>query len=421
MKVLIKSSEIIDRTSTFHGQRKNILIEDGRISSITDHEPTAEVIIEGKNLKVSPGWLDMRTSAGDPGFEHKEDIESIGRAAAFGGFTGIVCMPVTKPVIQSKDVIGYIKGKSRDQLVEVYPAAAVTLERQGKELSEMMDLHYAGAVAFTDGDRPLWHADILLKSLQYLQAFDGLLIEHAEELELTHHGQMNESIESALLGLKGIPKIAEELIVERDLNVLKYTGGKIHFAHVSSPGSIERIREAKHQGLNVTCDIAVYQLILDDSMLGSFDTNLKVNPPLRSKEDIGLFWKALQEGVIDAVVSDHIPQDEESKNMEFDLAEFGIIGLETAFALLRTHSEGKMSVEELVEKITVNPRKILKLEMPVIAEGQEANLTVFDPDFEWTFSEKDIRSKSKNTPFVGARLKGKAVAVFNKGRYIVNQ
>jgi dihydroorotase len=420
MKILIKSAEVVDPAATYHRQKVNIMVEDGIIKKISAEDIAADVIIEGKNLKVSCGWIDMRVSTGDPGFEHKEDIQSINRSAAFGGFTEVVCMPHTKPVIQSKDVLGYIKSRCREQLVEVHAAAAVTINREGKELSEMMDLHHAGAIAFTDGDKPVWHTDVLLKALQYLQSFDGLLINHAEELHLTHAGQMNESIESTLLGLKGMPMLAEELMIARDIDILKYTGGKIHFSHVSSPKSIELIKQARNLGLSVTCDVAAYQLVLDDSLMKSFDTNLKVNPPLRAKQDIEALWTALKDGIIDVVVSDHIPQDEESKNLEFDLAEFGMIGLETVFALLRTYGETKISMEEIVNKLSYAPRKILKLTLPQIAEGAQANLTVFDPDAEWVYQARDIRSKSRNTPFTGWKFKGKVIAVFNKGKYILN-
>jgi dihydroorotase len=231
---------------------------------------------------------------------------------------------------------------------------------------------------------------------------------------------MNEGIESTLLGLKGIPKISEELIIERDINILEYTGGKIHFPHVSSPRSLDMIRAAKKKGLKVTCDVAAYQIALDDSELKSFDSYLKVNPPLRSKEDIEKIIAAIADDTIDAIVSDHIPQDEECKNLEFDMAEFGMIGLETAFAVVNTYAGKKIMLEKIIEKMSVSPRKILKLNIPKIEEGQVANLTLFDPHAEWSFTAKDIKSKSKNSPFTGRKLKGRAVAVFNKNKYILN-
>jgi dihydroorotase len=420
MKILIKSAEILDPESSFHKKKKNVLIENGIIKSISDKETKADKVIDGAGLKLSIGWFDMRCALRDPGFEHKEDIHSISKAAAFGGFTELACLPNTNPIIQTKDVISYIKNKARETVVEIHPIAAVTSETQGEELTEILDLHHGNAIAFSDGNKPLWHSDVLYKALQYLQTFDGLLINHAEDKMLTRSGQMNEGKVSTMLGLKGIPKIAEELMIERDLKMLDYAGGRIHFSHVSSPKSLDMIRSAKKKGLNVTCDIAVYQLVMDDSLLSGFDTNYKVNPPLRGKEDLKYFWKALADDTIDAIVSDHNPQDEESKNLEFDLADFGMIGLETAFGALMAGNKD-MKLEQLIEKITYAPRRILRLKFPKIEEGEPANLTLFDPNHEWIFSKTDIKSKSKNTPFIDKKMKGKAIAVFNKDKFIINE
>lgn len=419
MKILIKAARILDKKSPFHNQVKNILLQDGIIKSISDKSSSADKVIESPSLTVSPGWFDMRVSVKDPGYEYKEDVITACNAAAAGGFTEFACLPNTKPAIHSKDVISYIKSKCRDNLVGIYPVASVTLGSKGEELTEMIDLHHSGAIAFSDGENPVWHSDVFLRSLLYLQTFEGLLINHAEDRLLTHSGQMNEGFTATRLGLKGIPKLAEELMVERDLRLLEYAGGKLHFAHISSPGSLELIKAARKKGLTVTCDIAAYQLALDDTLMESFDTHLKVNPPLRSKKDIELFWKALMDDTIDVIVSDHNPQDEESKNLEFDLADFGMAGLETAFAVINTFNK-KIPLEKIIEKISVRPREIMKIEIPSIREGEQANLTAFDPEIEWTFTEKDIRSRSKNNPFLGKKLKGKALAVFNKNKYSIN-
>ena len=419
MNIVLKSVEIIDSVSDFNNQKKNILIEDGIIKRITDKDIKADKVIESPNLKVSIGWFDMRATMGDPGFEHREDIASISAAAAQGGFTEIACLPNTKPVIQHKDIVHYIKSSSLRHLVQIHPIAAVTKDAKGEDLTEMIDLHYAGAVAFSDGIKSLSNSDILLKSLQYLQTFNGLLINHAEDSYVSLYGQMNEGKTSTILGFKGIPKLAEELIIERDLRILEYTGGKIHFPHISSPRSLDLIREAKNKGLRVTCDIAAYTLALADTELESFNTNLKVNPPLRSKEDIAFFWKAITDDTIDAIVSDHLPQDEEGKNLEFDLAEFGMTGLETLFGVVNSYNK-RIGLNRIIHKITYSPREILSLPVPVIKEGAEANLTVFDPDVEWVYGEKAIKSKSKNSPFMGHKLRGKAIAVFNKKKCIIN-
>ncbi|MCR6640649.1 MAG: dihydroorotase [Sporocytophaga sp.] len=419
MKILLKSAEIIDKNSPYHFQKKNIIIVDGKIEKIGDSEETADIVLESPNLKVSPGWFDLRASIKDPGSEHKEDIHSATRAAASGGFTGMVCMPNTKPVLQTKDLVEYISNRSANKITSVYPVAAVTVDNKGEEITEMIDLHKAGAIAFSDGNKPIWHSDVLLKTLQYLQSFNGLLLVHAEDKYVSMYGQMNEGFTSTLLGLKGLPKLAEEIIVERDLRILRYTGGKIHFSHVSSPRSLELIKQAKAEGLNVTSDITAYNLALDDTLLTSFDTNLKVNPPLRSREDVDAFWNYLRDGVIDAIVSDHNPQDEESKNLEFDLAEFGMIGLESVFSIVNTIKRD-ISLETLLDKISFAPRRILGLPQPVIKEGELAEITIFDSEKEWEFTKNDIKSKSKNTPFVGWKFKGKPLAVVNKGMYFIN-
>jgi dihydroorotase len=419
MKILIKSADILDPGNSFHKKKKSVLIENGIITSVSDKNFKADKTIDATGLKLSPGWIDMRCSINDPGLEHKEDINSVSMAAAAGGFTAIACLPNTNPVIQTKDVISYIKTKSAGTILDIYPIAALTIGNKGEELTEMIDLHHGGAVAFSDGNKPVWHSNVLYKALQYLQTFGGLLIEHAEDKYLTMGGQMNEGKVSTSLGLQGLPKISEELIIERDLKMLEYSGGSIHFSHISSPKSLDMIRSAKRKGLNVTCDIAVYQLVFDDSMLSGFDTNLKVNPPLRTKEDLKYFWKAIEDDTIDVIVSDHNPQDEESKNTEFDMADFGMIGLETAFAAFNTYNKD-IKLEKFVEKVTISPRKILKLNLPKIKEGEPANLTLFDPNKEWIFNKEDIRSKSKNSPFIGKNLKGKVVAVFNKNKYLLN-
>ncbi len=422
MKTLLKSVKIIDAKSDYNSQIKDILIEDGKISRIADLiDEKADKLIEGENLHVSTGWIDLRVSPKDPGYESKEDLSSLCRAAAAGGFTTVVTLPNTKPVVQTKESIAYYKGFSKTQVVDILPAAAVTKNCEGKDFTEMLDLHHAGAVAFTDGDHPLWNADILLKTLQYLYPIDGLLMNRPEETTLAMFGQMHEGIESTLLGMKGIPSTAEELIIMRDLKLLEYAYSQIsekkenpalHFSTISTARAVELIREAKAKGLPVSCDIAAHQLVFTDADLKEFDTNLKVNPPFRTVTDIEALVAGLADGTIDAIVSDHNPQDEESKNLEFDMADFGIIGLETTFAVANTY--GQLSIEKLISKLTTNPAGLLRLTSNTITEESPANLTVFNPDLEWIFTEKDIRSKSKNTPFVGHTFKGKVVAVVNK-------
>ena len=424
MKILLKSIKIIDSSADFNGQTKDIFIENGIIREIGDNiSQNAEQIIEGQNLCVSAGWVDMRVSPKDPGYEWKEDLTSLCQAAIAGGFTEIFTLPNTKPIVQTKEAIAYFKGFSANQLVEIHVGVAVTKNCEGKDFTEMLDLHNAGAAAFTDGEHTIWNADILLKTLQYLAPIDALLMNRPEEPSMTMFGQMHEGIESTMLGMKGIPSAAEELMIMRDLKLMEYflsnnhaqnQNSKLHFSTISTEKGVDLIREAKKKGLPVSCDVASHQLAFLDADLKSFDANLKVNPPFRSKKDIKALQKGLLDGTIDTIVSDHNPHDEEAKNLEFDLADFGIIGLETAFSVANTFS--KLSVEQLVEKFTRIPRQLLRLPEVSIKEGQIANLTIFNPNIDWTFSAKDIRSKSKNTPFVGTALKGKSVAVINKGK-----
>lgn len=421
MKTLVESVEIIDINSPWNHKIVNVLINNNLIEFIGNDKPTSDQVIDATGFKLSPGWIDMRCSLRDPGFEFKEDIFSGISCAAEGGFTEIVCLPNTQPGIQSKDVVEYIKSRAREQVVSVYPMGYVSVDGLGKELTEMIDMHTAGAVAFTDAENAVWDTGLLSKALQYLQTFNGLLINHPEDTNLTRYGQMNEGKNSTLLGLKGIPKIAEEMMIIRDLELLKYTGGRIHFSRISSSKSVEIIRNAKKKGQAVTCDIASHQLAFDDNAMFDFDTNLKINPPFRLKEDIDALIKGLLDNTIDVMVSDHCPQDIESKKLEFDLAEFGVIGLETSFAVANTILGKKMDLQELLNKICLAPRKLLSLAQPQIKEGNLANLTLFSTDLEWTYGEYGIKSKSKNSPFIGKKLIGKSLAVFNNGKLYRSQ
>jgi dihydroorotase len=429
MKILLKSVKIVDSSSEFNGQTKDILIENGVIQQIADGiETSADQTISGENLHVSVGWIDMRVSPKDPGYESKEDLNTLSSAAMAGGFTEIVTLPNSKPVVQTKEAIAYVKSFALSQLINIYPTGAVTKNCEGKDFTEMLDLHRAGAVAFTDGDHTLWNADILLKTLQYLSPIDALLVNRPEEPSMTIFGQMHEGIESTLLGMKGIPSTAEELMLMRDLKLLEYYLGEnlnstnnscLHFSTISTKNSVNLIRQAKAKGLPISCDIAAHQLAFTDKDLRGFDTNFKVNPPFRSQEDIEALQNGLEDGTIDVIVSDHNPQDEESKNLEFDLADFGIIGLETAFSVANTYSN--LSTEKIIEKLTTSPRKLLRLENVSIKEGNQGNLTIFDPSQNWIYQSKNIQSKSKNSPFINKKLRGKVKAVINKGKIFINK
>jgi dihydroorotase len=415
MKVLIQSAKIVSPGSPYHLKRKNVVISGGRITEIGDKNYSADRVIEADGMLLSIGWMDLGAFVGDPGLEHKEDLLSLAKAAAAGGFTEVVLLPNTQPAVQSKNEISYITQANATRLVQLHPMAAVTKNCKGEELTEMIDLHEAGAVAFTDGLKSLVHTDLFLKSLQYIQKFDGLLIDHPEDHWLNLFGQMHEGETSTSLGLKGMPRIAEEIAVRKNLELLEYAGGRLHFSRISTARTVDLIRSAKKKGMKVSCDVVGYQPLLDDSYLEDFDTNYKLNPPLREKTDNDALLKGLKDGTIDVLSSGHLPQDDESKLLEFDHADFGITNLQT-FASQLTQLSKWVDVEDLIAKVTTAPRLILQLPVPVIEVDEKANLTLFDPNREWRLDEKTNFSKAKNSPWWGQELKGKAVAVFNNNK-----
>jgi len=414
MKILIQSAKILNADSPFHKKIKNILIHNGRITEIGDKKYSSDKAFDAKGMMLTPGWFDLGTFIGDPGYEQKEDLASAARAAAAGGFTGLAMLPNTNPSVQSKNEIGYIVAGNNKRLVQIHPLASITRNNKGDELTEMIDLREAGAVGFSDGLKTVWHTDIFLKALQYLQKFDGLLVDHPEDTWLNLFGQMHEGVNSTMLGLKGMPAIAESLALNRNLELLKYAGGRLHAARLSTARSIELVRSARKKGLAVSCDIASYQALLDDSSLMSFDTNYKVNPPLREKADNDALIKGLADGTIDVICSGHTPQDEESKSLEFDHADFGMINLQT-FAANLVQLSKEIDWEELMEKVTSNPRRLLGLPLPRVDVGEQANLTLMDPAEAWVLDAKTNRSKSINSPWFGQKITGRAVAAFNNG------
>lgn len=420
MKLFIKSAEILCKSSEYYKKTVNVLIEDGILIYIGNENKEADFTIEAPNLKISDGWFDMRCSLRDPGFEHKEDVYTGIAAAAAGGFTEVACLPNTNPGVNGKDVVEYIKSRQYNKLVSVHPMGYVSVDGKGNDLTEMIDMKKAGAVAFTDAENSVWHSGLLIKALQYLQTFDGILIQHAEDQNITKYGQMHEGIASTLLGLKGIPSISEEVVIARDLELLKYTGGKIHFSRISTEGSVEMIRKAKKEGLNVTCDIAAHQIAFTDEDLNSFDTNLKINPPYRGITDKEALINGILDDTIDVIVSDHCPHEIECKKLEFDLADFGIIGLETAFSVFNTYSDNKITLEKILEKLTLNPRKLLQITQPSFEIGKEINITIFSPTEEFRFGDKKIKSRSQNSPFIGIPLKGKIYGVVNRGKISIS-
>ncbi len=410
MNLLIKSATILDPGSAFHQQVTDILIENGVITRIAEDIDADAEVIDGEGKYVSPGFFDLNCNIGELGLETKEDMHSGTRAAAAGGFTGIALMPNTSPPVHSKAEIEYLLNRAKNNLVDVYPLGTISHKREGKDLAEMYDMYLSGARAFTDGNRPVQDAGLMERALLYAQGFDATVFSYPEDTAIAGKAKVNEGEVSTLLGMKGIPSLAEELMIARDLYLAEYTVSRIHFSTISTARSVELIREAKRKGLEVTCDVAAHHLILTDEALMGFDSMYKVKPPLRTKDDVLALIKGLKDGTIDAIVSQHTPHEVEFKDVEFEMAEYGITGFQTALPLAL---KSGLPVELLVEKLAINPREILGVTVPVIAEGERANLVLFDAETEWEYSSKNNRSKSVNSPFFGQQLKGKVQLTYN--------
>lgn len=413
MKILIKQATVVDPSSPFNGQAADILIENGIITQVAPAiTGTADQVIQLHGLHVSTGWVDVFANFADPGYEFKETLETGAAAAAAGGFTDVLLIPNTNPVIHNKAGVEYLVQKSKTLPITVHPIGAITRNTEGKELAEMYDMKASGAVAFGDGIHCIQSAGLLVKALQYVKAFDGILIQLPDDKSINPHGLMNEGITSTQLGLPGKPAMAEELMVARDIKLTSYAASKLHFTGVSTKKSLEYIKRGKDSGAAISCSVTPYHLFFCDEDMTGYDTNLKVNPPLRGKEDRAALQQAIADGTVDCIATHHLPHEYDSKVMEFEYAKFGMIGLETAFGVLST-SLPAVSPEKWVQLLSSNPRKLFGLDNTAIKEGVQARLTLFQPDLEWTVKETDIKSKSKNSPFIGKTLTGKVAGIIN--------
>lgn len=420
MDVLIKQATIISEGSPHHLKVKDILVQKGKIVKIDSSIPSSEIKeIDVKDLYVSTGWIDLQANIQDPGFEHKEDIQSASKAAAAGGFTKIVVSAISEPVRDSKSQIEYLK-RNAVSGVEILPLGTVSKGANGKELAELFDLQEAGAIGFSDGKRSIKNPNVLNRALLYTQAFDGIIFNFPHTEDVAYKGVMNEGVTSTNLGLKGIPELAESLMVARDLNILEYTGGKLHFNSISTPKSLELIAKAKKEGLNVTCDIASYNLLLDEAEVSDFDTRFKTLPPLRSKKTITALIRGVKNGIVDAISSDHTPEDIEEKMKEFDFAAFGTINLQTSFAAANTALKKALSISEIIEFFTSKPSAVLGIDAAIIEVGVKAELTLFQPEKEFIFTKEMVLSKSKNSAFFNRELTGTVVGIVNSGKVILN-
>ncbi|WP_256007519.1 dihydroorotase [Pedobacter deserti] len=418
MNLLLKSVTIADPNSKYNGQQCDVRIEAGRITAVSAAGTAADVtndveVIEGKGLVLSPGFFDLNCSVGDPGYETREDITTATAAAAAGGFTGIAVLPDTAPVVQSKAQVEYIKNRASGGLVSVYPLGAVSQNREGKELAEMYDMKLAGAVAFTDGDKPIADDGFMSRAMQYAKGFGSLIMTYPENKSIAGKSQVNESGTSVLLGMKGIPALAEEMHVSRDLFLAEHYEAPVHISTISTAGVVELMRSAKAKGLKVSCDVAAHHLVWTEELLNDFDSNYKVKPPLRGQADVEALRRGLKDGTIDAVVSQHRPHEIEFKAVEFEIASYGVTGLQTTLSLLL---QAGLEGEEIARVLALNPRNLLKLEVPVITEDTAANVVLYDPVGEWTYTEENNRSKSANTPLMNKTLTGKVRLVCNNNQ-----
>lgn len=405
--ILIKSGKIVTAEKTFIA---DILIEDDKVKAIGKDIPAENTaVIDAKGLTILPGMIDMHCHLREPGQEYKEDILSGSKAAVKGGFTSVVCMPNTDPVIDNAGLIAYVQEKAKKaNLCRIYPTGAITSGLGGTQLAEMGEMKAAGAVAFTDDGKPVMSGKMMRNALNYAKTLDALLILHEEDLDLKADGVMNEGYYSSLLGLRGINRAAEESMIARDIALAESLDCKIHIAHVSTQGGLDIIKKAKARGVKVTCETMPHYFSADDSWVAGYDANTKVNPPLRTKKDVLAVIEAIKDGTVDAIATDHAPHHVDEKHVEYDMAAFGISGFESALSLMVTNLlPAGVTLNKIAELVSVNPAKILGLSGGKIAEGEPADLTIFDENETFEFSKDSMISRGKNSPFIGKTLTGK--------------
>lgn len=418
MTILVRKALIKDVHSSYNNKRVDLLITDGTIVDISENiDANVDQRIEVPGVSVSPGWLDVFVKGTDPGFEFKDDLNSVAASAAKGGYTQVFLSPNTEPVTQNKIGVQYITSHSSDQPVQLHPIGAVTKNTGGKELTEMFEMKQNGAVAFGDGTKSIQSAGLLIKALQYVKAFDGIVIQVPDDHSVAPHGLMNEGIVSTQIGLPGKPALAEEIMVARDIELLRYTGSRLHLTGITLSTSVEMIRRAKKEGLGITCSTTPYHLAYTDTaLLHAYDANLKVNPPLRSEQDRQALIGAVKDGTIDCITTHHTAQNKDAKICEFEYAGLGMLGLESALGLLGTTG---LTEDEILHAICFNPRKIFSF-VSGINIGNKADLTVYHPLLETVFAASDIKSKSSNSPVIGVLLKGKVIATVLGNKININ-
>ena len=421
MNLLIKGGRVVDPSQNIDDSM-DLLVEDGRIKEMGKglKAPAGAEIIDAAGLLVTPGFIDMHVHLRDPGLEYKEDIVTGTRAAAAGGFTSVACMPNTKPVNDNKAITSYIVNKARNEaLVNVFPVGSITQGSKGESLAEMGELKESGCVAVSDDGRPVGNGELMRRALEYAKGMGIMVIAHSEELALVGEGVMNEGFTSTELGLKGIPWAAEDVAVARDVYLAEFTGSPLHIAHISTSGSVRIIRNAKARGVKVTCETAPHYFSLTDDAVRGYNTNAKMNPPLREAADVAAIKAGLADGTIDAIATDHAPHHLDEKDVEFNLSLNGIVGLETSLPLsLQLVADGVVDLKTLLEKMTCNPAQILGIDRGTLQVGAAADITVIDPAREWVVAAEQLASKSKNSPFIGRKMKGAAVYTIVGGKVV---
>lgn len=421
MKLFITNATVCDPQSAWNGKVCDLVLQNGVIEKIISsakksQAPAGFKTLDVKGQWVLPGLFDLRCYSTEPGFEYKDDISSLAATALAGGYTALALLPDTQPAVQTKAAIHFLLSKAEQLPVQLFPYGALTHQLEGKEMNELFDLFQAGAIGFTDADKSVMNAGVLLRAMQYASIFGGKIFIHAEDIHLSSGGRMHEGYTSVNLGLKGIPNMSEEIMVMRNIELAKYAGTPLHFSHISSKGSVELIRKAKKQGLSITCDVAVAHLIYTDEQLQSFDTNYKLNPPLRTRADQKALWEGIVDGTINCIVSDHKPEDAEHKVLEFEYAATGMIMLQTAFALLLAHKPSSVLVNHLITCLCHQPREILNMESISLTEGKKAELTVFNPKEKWMLNEQTNLSKSKNSTCWNQTIQGRFSYTINKNK-----
>lgn len=413
---MLRSVQVIDPQSPWNGKTVDVELKNGRVADIGKNLELSEGFneIDAKGKCLSPGWFDLHADFAEPGYEWREDLSSGAEAAARGGFTGVALSPLTDPIIDNKAGIEYFTRRADDTVVELLPKGALTVGAHGEQMAELFDMHRSGAVAFTDDTNAVLNPNLIKLGLLYTRDFNGIVMSFPHEPNICGKGVMNEGANSTYLGLKGMPKMAEEIMVQREIDLAEYTGGRLHLRTITTARSIELIRRAKDRGLNITADVSVAHLLFTDSELRDYDTRWKILPPLREDSDRRALLEGLRDGTIDTVSTGHRPQDIETKKCEFDLASFGMIALQTAYPLLRTI----LTDEEVVRFLGVQSRQVLGLDAPTLEEGAAINFTLFDPKAKWTWTENEAASKSKNSPLFGREFQGKVVGVF-RGKHSV--